>query len=241
MTLLNRAHGFSETASPAGLVVKTCGIMHADHARAAAQCGASMIGLVFARSRRTISVEVACSIRSALDGVAQRPLLVGVFVNEATRTILDIAESVRLDIIQFSGDETPVEVAECTRHYPVLKALRFRDGTSVEEAIGEVGRFRALASPDRLRFIVDTYRDGEYGGTGRVADWGIASRLAEHDEIMLAGGLTPRNIELAVKEVAPWGVDVSSGVERDGAKDRLLIETFITNARRVSGRGRSEK
>ena len=74
------------------------------------------------------------------------------------------------------------------------------------------------------------------GGTGRVADWGLASRLAKHEEIMLAGGLTPRNVQHAVKEVAPWGVDVSSGIERDGAKDLLLIEAFIANARREAVR-----
>jgi phosphoribosylanthranilate isomerase len=236
MTLLNRTLGFSEITQSAGVVVKTCGIMHSEHALAAAQCGASMVGLVFARSRRAVSIEAACSIRRALSGLGKRPMLVGVFVNELPSTITNIAATVGLDVIQLSGDETPSEVAEHARRYPVLKALRFPDGATVEAAAGELGCYRALASPDRLRFIVDTYRDGEYGGTGRVADWEIASRLAEHEEIMLAGGLTPRNVQQAVKAVAPWGVDVSSGIERDGGKDSLLIEAFIANARREAVR-----
>jgi len=238
LTLLTRKHDFGSVAPLRSPVVKTCGIIRVDHALAAARFGASMIGLVFARSRRTVSVEVACAIRQALEGLAHKPLLVGVFVNELPQAILAIADQAGLDFIQLSGDETPTEVEECARHYPVLKALRFPMGVTSEAALGESERYRALVPMDRLRFLIDTYHPGEYGGTGRVGDWGIAAELARREEIILAGGLTPNNVAQAVKEVAPWGVDVSSGIERDGVKDPGLIEVFIANARQSHARGR---
>ena len=231
MTLVISNRGFTQVEASGGLVVKTCGIRQVDHALAAAAAGASMVGLIFAPSRRTVTVDLGYAVRQALNTLERRPLLVGVFVNEMPQHILDIAESVGLDMVQLSGDELPVEVAECAAHYPVLKALRFPTGTSVGAALGDFKRYRALVPADRLRFLVDTFHEGTYGGTGKLADWGIASELAHHEDIVLAGGLTPHNVALAVREVAPWAVDVSSGIERDGVKDPALIHDFVAQAR----------
>jgi phosphoribosylanthranilate isomerase len=238
MTLLAPNRGFAEIKSSDGLVVKTCGIMRVDHALAAAEAGASMIGLIFAQSRRRITVEMARAVRQAIDGLKHRSLLVGVFVNESAPTIVDIAERVGLDVIQLSGDETPIEVVECARHYPVLKALRFPAGIEVQTALADFGRYRDLVPVGRLRFLADTFHEGAYGGTGRLADWGIAAELARHENIMLAGGLTPRNVAHAVSEVGPWGVDVSSGIERDGTKDSRLIRAFVMSAKQSAGQSR---
>lgn len=218
-------------------IVKICGITQPDHAVAAALSGADMIGVVFARSRRQLSISQAMVIRRTLDrldrldSLHKQPLLVGLFVNEACAEILRIANIVQFDIIQLSGDETPADVAECAQHYPVMKTVRFPTGTPVEEALRHFDSYRALVDPQSLRFIVDTYRPGEYGGTGHLADWGIARELARHEDIILAGGLTPGNVANAIKEVAPWGVDVSSGVEHNVAKDPALIKAFIENVR----------
>src|SRR5215210_4683577 len=114
-----------DAARPA---VKICGIMQPEHARAAASYGANMIGLVFAPSKRRLSVEVAHRIRESLDSVPDRPLAVGIFVNETPERMCDIASQVGLDILQLSGDEDPSQVAECARSFPVIKGLRFRDG-----------------------------------------------------------------------------------------------------------------
>lgn len=230
MTLL--AHYRSFGAIPVtSTVVKTCGIMRADHALLAASHGAHLIGLVFARSRRTVTLEIASSIRRALDGLDQRPLLVGVFVNELPEVVLAVAAQVGLDVVQLSGDEAPGAVAECADQFPVLKALRFPVGTPTEVALDSMKAYRALVPVKRLRFLIDSYHAGEYGGTGKLADWGIATELARHEEIMLAGGLTPRSVTDAIQHVAPWGVDVSSGIEHDGVKDPSLIVAFIANAK----------
>jgi phosphoribosylanthranilate isomerase len=219
----------NRTATP---VVKICGIMQPEHAVVAANHGADMIGLVFARSRRQVSVEVACRVRQAIASLRRRPLVVGVFVNEPLERILDIAHQVGLDALQLSGDEGPEYVAACARQIPVIKALRFTAGTSFEEAIRVLNSYQsACRDSDRLRFLLDAHQSGAYGGTGTLADWSLAAGLAARHEIMLAGGLSPDNVADAIAAVSPWGVDVSSGVESDGVKDPLLIRDFLVAAR----------
>lgn len=208
-------------------VVKICGVMHPEQALCAAAAGADMIGLVFAHSRRQLSLEQAAAICSALDGLPERPVVVGVFVNETQDRIDDIARRVRLDAVQLSGDETPEEVAACTRFYPVIKALRFLPGSNSEEAISVLASYRAVAPTDRLKLLVDTHHLGVYGGTGEISDWALAAKLATREALILAGGLNPGNITEAIAMVAPWGVDVSSGVESAGVKDPALIGSFI--------------
>jgi len=212
-------------------LVKTCGIMSIEHALAAAAFGADMVGLVFARSRRSLSVEQAASISAALHRLGRRPLLVGVFVNEAPHTMLSIAHSVGLDIIQLSGDESPADVTECAASFPVLKAIRFAEGSTLQSAMSQVTSYRSPVPRARLRFLVDACKAGEYGGSGILSNWRLAAELARHEEILLAGGLTPANVAQAIKEVNPWGVDVSSGIESDEVKDARLIEAFIAGAR----------
>jgi phosphoribosylanthranilate isomerase len=218
--------------------VKICGITTPQHALAAVHSGADMIGIVFAPSRRQVSVAQAKTIRAALDSVGSPPMLVGVFVNETTVSILDIASEVRLDIVQLSGDETSYEVAACIQHIAVIKALRFPAKTPSRAALDICKQYTNLgesrhakqALPPKLRLLIDTYLPGEYGGTGQLADWTLASALSAREEIILAGGLNPQNVTGAKAAVRPWGVDVSSGVERDGVKDDTLIEHFVRAA-----------
>jgi phosphoribosylanthranilate isomerase len=212
-------------------VVKICGISTPEHALAAAHSGAGMIGMVFAPSRRRVSVEAAKAIRVALDTLDERPLLAGVFVNEAPETILATASEVGLNVAQLSGDESADEVGRLARDIPVIKALRFPAGTTMRAALVMCAEYAAVAPGRRVRLLVDAYRPGEYGGTGHVADWSLAAALAAEHDIILAGGLTPENVAGAIAAVAPWGVDVSSGVERDGVKDTGLIERFVLVAR----------
>src|SRR5688500_1162154 len=178
------------TATPK---VKICGITTTEHALAAAHSGAEMIGMVFAPSRRQVSVEQAKIIRNALESVENPPMLVGVFVNEAPAGILAIASEVRLDIVQLSGDEAPHEVAACARYISVIKALRFPPNTSPRTALERCRTYTGLGLgyqdadgsgaggqvlPQRLRLLIDSYRPGEYGGTGHLTDWSLASALS---------------------------------------------------------------
>jgi phosphoribosylanthranilate isomerase len=230
--------GLRDTLSPfdaldrtAGPVVKTCGIMQLEHALAAAEFGADMVGMVFAPSRRAISVEFAASVRAAFDCLERKPLLVGVFVNESPEKVLAVADAAGLDVVQLSGDETPTQLAQCASRYLVIKAFRFAVGTSSEAAQRELQRYRALVPLSRLRFLVDAFHAGEYGGTGHLSDWELARALAQNEPVLLAGGLNPRNVSQAVRAVAPWGTDVSSGIELVGVKDQGLIQSFIAQAK----------
>lgn len=208
--------------------VKICGLTHPQHALHAAKEGADMLGLVFASSRRQVTIEEAHTIANALRiAYGSHPQVVGVFVNETASEMLRVARVVGLDALQMSGDEAPYVVAECARYYPVLKALRFQASISFEEATRTLALYRQVADPSRLRFLIDAHHPAEYGGTGTKADWSLAARLARHEEIVLAGGLTPSNVSKTLRDVQPWAVDVSSGVEREGMKHMGLIEEFI--------------
>lgn len=196
--------------------VKICGITTPEAARVAAEAGADAIGLVFAPSQRRVSVEQAKAIVAALPPFVSR---VGVFVNEAPERIAAIAEACGLDALQLHGEEPP----EACRWFPrkVIKAVRVQGAGSVEG----LERYQVDA------FLLDTYVQGQLGGTGRTFDWQIAKVAASRFRVILSGGLTPENVADALELVRPYGVDVSSGVETGGAKDPGKIRAFIAAVR----------
>ena len=218
--------------------VKICGLKTAEHARAVVELGADAFGLVFAPSRRQITPDHARTLveaaRSALipplpqgERVRGRgPLAIGVFVNEPVEHIATVAATVGLDAVQLSGDESPetcATVAEATG-LPVLRALRLRSADDLP-LLDEYTLARAI-------LMLDTPRgDGSYGGTGQAGDWRLAAEAARRWPIILAGGLTPDNLADALAAVAPRGVDVSSGIETNGAKDIEKIAAFLRVAR----------
>ncbi len=226
------------------MLIKICGLRRIEHALAAAAGGANLVGLVFAAGRRQISpaegVLIAQAIRSR---VGPQPRLVGLFVNEQPATIRTIVAQVGLDLVQLSGDE-PVEFAE-QLGLPLIKAIRM-DHSPAEAAWIE----RSLTAPAAralqgwlrgggsmhlehappILLLVDAHVPGAYGGTGVTADWQRAAILATQRPIMLAGGLTPENVAIAITTVKPLGVDVSSGVETAGVKDPARIEAFMRAA-----------
>ena len=170
-----------------------------------------MIGLMFASSRRQVSPDQAAAIRRALNDMPtdQRPLLVGIFVNADAEDILTVADYCGLDIIQLSGDEPP-DMTEGLGERNIIKAVRLKG-----ERAEELWLQRPLYdhhSP-KIRLMVDAHVVGSYGGAGVMADWEQAAALAQSMPIILAGGLSPDNVQDAIHKVRPWGVDVSSGVE----------------------------
>ena len=222
-------------------LVKICGLREPAHALAAAEAGADFIGLVFAESRRRVTVEQARAVVRALGqpllaagggGAShvetllrrKRPLVVGVFADIDAETVNRAAEAVGLDLVQLSGDEPWAMCDRVAR--PVLKAVKVKDGTSAEEIIAA---FRPGAVP-----LLDTHVEGALGGTGRPFDWAVAAAVARRFPIVLAGGLTPENVGEAVRRVCPWAVDVSSGLETDGVKDVEKMRAFVVAVREAS-------
>jgi phosphoribosylanthranilate isomerase len=205
--------------------VKICGITNAEDARAACEAGVDAIGLNFySRSPRALSVEKAIDLRDSIPAGVQ---VFGVFVNAEAGEVIRIFRELRLDALQLHGDESPVTVALLARIAPVFKALR----------VGSDFSAVTLESyPGVSGFLFDTANaePGQYGGTGRMADWGVAQQAARSYRVILAGGLNAENVAAAILQVRPYGVDVASGVEASpGAKDHAQLREFVREARRA--------
>ena len=212
------------------LRVKICGIRTLEAAQTAVQYGASLVGLVFyPPSPRYLSDEEATTLSQQIKALENPPALVGLFVNASLAELRQAAQSYRLDYLQLSGDETPAEVAEAAKLRPVIKSLRFKEQSEAEiwEIVDQFGQL------DGVTLLLDSHKPGLYGGTGQLGDWTLARKIAERYPVLLAGGLNPTNVAEAVRQVAPWGVDVSSGVEqldRPGHKDLNRIKEFCQAA-----------
>ena len=212
-------------------MVKICGLRDETTAIAAVAAGADMLGMVFAPSRRQISPEVARSVASAARSHASSPVSVlGVFVNASAVEINRVAATVGLTAVQLHGDEPPVMLDEI--EVPVMIAIRPRPGASASDVIRQLD---ALFRPQNAPFAVllDGYSELAAGGSGVRADWAIAAAVAARYPTILAGGLNPTSVEAAIAQVKPLAVDVSSGVETNGAKDPIQIASFIVHARQA--------
>ena len=199
--------------------VKICGITRIQDAVDAAYLGADAIGLVFyPESPRVIDVETARQIVAVLPPFISK---VGLFVNAKPDEIRAVLQEVPLDLLQFHGDEEP---AQCSCFsMPFIKAVRMQDNVDLKSV--------ASSYADASALLLDTYVKGIQGGTGISFDW---SRIPSHIDkpLILAGGLTSNNVNTAIKQVKPYAVDVSGGVELEkGIKDAGKIAEFIQEVR----------
>ncbi len=205
--------------------VKVCGITNAEDALAAVEAGAHALGFIFyEKSPRYIVPAVAACI------IAELPPLVtpvGVFVNEGMATVRSIMDTCGLGMAQLHGDENVSYCRELAR--PAMKALRLKDRGNLLALAEYQGRGGVRG------FVLDTFSELAYGGTGQLTDWALAADVAKSTPILLAGGLTPENVTEAIRTVRPYGVDVSSGVESaPGKKDHAKMRAFIHAVRVVS-------
>lgn len=191
---------------------------------AATRLGADAIGLVFyPPSPRYVEVEQAAEIAAALPPFVTT---VALFVNADEQTIADVVSRVRIDLIQFHGNECK---DYCGMHQrPYIKAVRMSDDVDLDKQLNDFSQARGL--------LLDTYKAGVPGGTGEQFNW---DRVPAHvaDKIILAGGLTPENVKDAVVQVHPYAVDVSGGVESaPGKKDTEKMARFIEAVRSQESR-----
>jgi len=191
------------------MFVKICGVTRVDDALAAAEAGANAIGFVFwPKSPRFIDPVRARAISRVLPPFVTP---VGLFVDQQLEYIAGVTSLVRLGVVQLHGEETPEFAASLG--VPVLKAV------PVE---------RAHWWPHGTTLLLDAYDPVQRGGTGRTIDWARAAEVAASRRVVLAGGLTPDNVADAVARVRPFGIDVSSGVERaPGVKDHVRIKALF--------------
>lgn len=198
---------------------KICGITRVEDALLAAEAGADAIGLVFyAKSPRAVDVRQARAIVAALPPFVTT---VGLFVNAWRCEINEILDAVPLDLLQFHGDE---RAADCAGyHRPYVKALRVQPGDDV--------RARCAEFPQAAGILLDTFVPGVPGGTGQAFDWSLVP-ADPGCPIILAGGLDAENVAAAIRQVRPWAVDVSGGVEAGkGVKDAAKVRAFVAAVR----------
>jgi phosphoribosylanthranilate isomerase len=201
--------------------VKICGITRLSDARVAVEAGADALGFMFyAPSPRHVTIAQARDLIRQLPPFIER---VGVFVNPTEAEVREAVEGAGLSAIQLHGEEPPEFCAQFAP-LPVIKAWRVKDATSLEG----LAAYRDVAA-----WLLDAYVKGQRGGTGERFNWALAERAKAHGvPIILAGGLTPENAAAAVRQVRPYGLDVSSGVEAaPGRKDPARLRAFLAAAR----------
>jgi phosphoribosylanthranilate isomerase len=200
--------------------VKICGITNWRDAKLAIDAGANLLGFNFhLPSPRYIAPVRA---RAIVRRLPRRVKAVGVFVNDSPQDVADLAALVGLDWVQLHGDESPADAVRLSRLFPVLKAFRVRPGF-------RVSALRAYRRPARnAGFLLDGFRAGLRGGTGRSFDWNVAQRAKRYGRIFLAGGLKPENVAHAIRAAAPYAVDVCSGIESTpGRKDPRRLRALM--------------
>jgi phosphoribosylanthranilate isomerase len=196
--------------------VKICGITNCEDADLAVQLGVDALGFVFAPSPRRVTPEKAREIITALPPLVTT---IGVFVDEDEKEVRRIAEYCGLHLFQFHGNESPFF---CGRFRPrAIKSFRLKDQSSLSAIPSYQGEIRALH--------LDAFVEGIPGGTGRTFPWDLALEgRAFNLPIILSGGLRPSNIRQAIRDVNPYAVDVSSGIEvRPGEKDPGLMRQLV--------------
>jgi phosphoribosylanthranilate isomerase len=198
--------------------VKICGLTSPEQARACVELGADAIGINFyAGSSRCVDLATG---RAIAEAVGDDAVTVGVFVDADAAELQRVKEATGIRCLQLHGDEPPELLARFLPH--AYKALRVRGTQTIAQAARYGGE----------HILLDAYVPGEAGGTGRTFEWGLATELARQRHVTLAGGLSPDNVAQAVAAVAPFCVDVASGVERaPGDKDLGAVERFIAAAR----------
>lgn len=193
--------------------VKICGITNLEDAKLSYDLGADAIGFIFyQKSKRYIEPKEAKEIINQLPVFLQR---VGVFVNESSKEINKIAKEIKLNLIQLHGEEPPEVIDDI--ELPVIKAFR----------VNENFDYSILSKYKNCSFLLDTFNENEYGGTGQQFNWRkIPSELK--GKIILAGGISENNVGPIYKEINPYAIDVSSSIEIEpGKKDHKKLKQLF--------------
>lgn len=209
--------------------IKICGLSEVEHASVALEAGADFVGMVFADSRRKVTADKARDIVRSLNRIAPRPEVVGVFAGSSVEEVNRIADFCGLDRVQLSGGESLHYCLAVER--PAILSLHVSPETSEKSLLEAAEEISTARQRKDVLILLDTKVGPRAGGTGTTFDWKIAGKAARRFEVMIAGGLDPTNVDRLIRDVHPWAVDVSSGVETEGNKDPIKIREFVKSVR----------
>ena len=211
---------------------KICGITRVQDIKAVVDAGADAIGFVFfPPSPRSVNKAEAIALVQAVPTYVQ---VVGLFVNATADEIAEILKDVHLDILQFHGDESPEQCQQIANHVRRrwYKAIQVKPDSTSAEMIETIQQYQQVGASAML---LDAWHPELKGGTGHRFDWTQFPKL--DIPLILAGGLTPENVEDAIHTTGAYAVDVSGGVESSkGIKDQQLIERFMQGVQRGSAK-----
>jgi phosphoribosylanthranilate isomerase len=198
--------------------IKICGVTRVEDAERVVQLGASAIGLNFVHaSKRRVTLEQA---RPIVEAVRGRIELVAVVADATDRELKELRDELGIEWLQLHGEEPAARVSRLLPH--AFKAVAIEDAADARRAASFPGE----------RLLVDTKVGATSGGTGKVFDWQLVTELTRARQLILAGGLTHKNVAAAIRVLAPYGVDVASGVESaPGIKDAELMTAFVLAVR----------
>jgi phosphoribosylanthranilate isomerase len=198
--------------------IKICGNTRADDVELAVELGADLLGFIFTRSKRQVRID---EIKDVIGQVPPAVERVGVFIDETPEQISQIAQACGLTALQVYR---PLTEKDRSLGLLMLPAFRVQEGQDLTGIPLERG--------DHPLF--DTWMADSIGGTGRAWAWGQAKAIARKYPLVVSGGLTPDNVDGAMRELHPWAVDVCSGVEAEpGRKDHAKLRAFVEAVRRV--------
>ncbi|MHC1721634.1 MAG: phosphoribosylanthranilate isomerase [Aminipila sp.] len=194
--------------------IKICGLSKMCHIDYVNEARPEYIGFVFAQSKRQVNLETAWTLRQALN---KDIIAVGVFVNEPLKNIVSLVRNQIIGVVQLHGseDEAFIKNLKSIINVPVIKAVKVEKSLDIEKA--------EECSADYLLL------DSGAGGTGQCFDWNLIKKVSK--PFFLAGGINVTNVEMGIKCLMPYGIDVSSGVEEEGEKNREKIVEFIRRVR----------
>lgn len=200
--------------------IKICGLSRPIDIEFVNEAVPDYIGFVFAGSKRQISEEQAKELKAKLKPEIKA---VGVFVNEEPDRIIRLCNNNIIDLVQFHGDEDDAYIAKLNKMIskPLIKAVRVRSREDITQTQSISCKY----------LLLDAYKEGQYGGSGDAFDWTMIAGLSK--PYFLAGGIHADNVLQAIDQVKPYGIDVSSGVETNGVKDRDKIIEIIKKVRSV--------
>jgi phosphoribosylanthranilate isomerase len=201
--------------------IKICGLTRAQDVQAVVDSGADAVGLVFyEKSPRHVSVQQAALLARAVPPFVAR---VGLFVNPSVEYVREVLAHVPLDVLQFHGEESPELCQQFGKSY--LKAIRVKAGVDLVQCASRYSGAQGL--------LLDAYVEGTQGGTGESFDWALIPQNLPLP-VILSGGLHAGNVAEAIRQVRPYAVDVSSGVEASkGIKDAAKVAAFIKEVKSI--------